>query len=86
MLEAKEVGARSAPQRADIEDGIVQCECRASDVQRILEAIEELDDQQLAELKATLMQKWSGGLGVPVENPIMTDMTDAEPCARDRPI
>ena len=40
---------------------------RSSAVQSILEAIEKLDDQQLAELRAALMQQWPDGLGVPCE-------------------
>jgi hypothetical protein len=52
---------RLAPQQTDIANCIVE---PASAVQRILEAIEKLSDQQLAELKAALMRHWSDGLGV----------------------
>jgi len=56
---------RLAPQQTDIVNCIGE---PASAVQRILEAIEKLNDQQLAELKAALMQHWSDGLGVLGEN------------------
>jgi len=53
-------------------DFVVQA---ATAVQRILQAIEKLDDQQLAELKAALMQQWSVGLGAPSENARQASLT-----------
>jgi len=56
---------RPTPQQTDTVNCIGEPE---SIVQRILEAIEKLNDQQLAELKAALMQQWSDVFGVLGEN------------------